>query len=172
MPWDQIGRVALTILLDLFLLVGLIAIPLGLSGTFILLAIALVVALATGFSAVPLWALLVMAALVVLGEILEQIVAGAMVKRYGASNWGMVAALIGGIIGAILGAPLFPVLGSLVGSFIGAALGAVLVEWYRLRKLRPSMPAGWGAVVGKVLSSLLKIAIGLAIAIYLVVRTH
>lgn len=172
MPWDLIGRIALTILLDLVLLAGLIAIPLGLSGTFILLGAALVVGIATGFAAVPVWALLVMAVLVTGGEILETLVAGAMVKRYGASNWGMLAALLGGIVGAILGTPILPILGSLIGSFIGAAVAAVLVEWYRLRKLRASMPAGWGAILGKFLSSLLKIAIGMAIVIYLIIRTH
>ena len=172
MPWDTITRIALTVLLDIVLLAGLIAIPLGLSGNFIILGAALLVAIVTHFAAIPIWALLVMAVLVVAGEIVESLLGSVMARRYGASKWGMLGAFVGGIAGAILGTPIAPIIGTIIGSFLGAALGAILVEWIRLQKLRPSMPAGWGAILGKALSSVLKIGIGVAMVVYIIARTH
>ena len=157
--------------LYLALLVGLIAIPLGLSGNFILLAAALVVAVVTRTEAVPVWALLTMGGLVVLGEILEALLGSLTAKRYGASRWGMLGAFVGGILGVIPGTAVLPIIGSVIGSFIGAAVGAVLFEWIHRRSWKESVPAGWGAFLGKLGSTLLKVAIGLAIATYLVIRT-
>jgi len=172
MPWDSVAKVGALILLDLLLLGGLIAIPLGLSGNFILLGLALIVAIVTKFQAISPWILGGMAVMVIIGEILEVLLASSMARRYGASKWGVIGAFVGGIVGAILGTPIAPIIGTIAGSFIGAAACAVLFEWLHLRKLQPSMPAGWGAFLGKLLSSLLKICIGLAIAIYVVIVTH
>ena len=172
MPWETIGHIALLVLLDLGLLFGLIAIPLGLSGNFILVGIALVVALATAFEAVPLVALLVMLAGAIVGEIVEALLGSLMARRYGASKWGMIGAYVGGILGAILGTPIFPVAGTILGSFLGAAALAIAFEWVHRRQLRQSMAPGWGAILGKLASSFLKFGIGLAIAAYLLLRTH
>jgi uncharacterized protein YqgC (DUF456 family) len=172
MPWNAIGHIGLLVLLDIVLLAGLIAIPLGLSGNFIILGTAVAVAVATGLRAISLWALIVMAVLVVAGEVIEALLGSAMARRYGASKWGMIGAFVGGIGGAIAGTPIAPLVGSIIGSFIGAAAGAVLFEYLHLRHLRRSMPAGWGALLGKLASSLIKILIGLALAIYIIARTH
>ncbi len=172
MPWDVIAKIALLILLDLILLGGLIGIPLGLSGNFIILGAALVVGIVTKFHAVSLWAIGGMAAFVVLGEIIEAFLGSAMARRYGASKWGMIGAFAGGIAGAIIGTPILPVIGSIIGSFAGAAVGAILLEWIHLRRLRESMPSGGGAFLGKLSSTLIKMAIGLAMVIYIVIQTH
>ncbi|MCK4412248.1 MAG: DUF456 domain-containing protein [Candidatus Eisenbacteria sp.] len=170
MPWTQIGNVALVVLLDVLLLAGLIAIPVGLSGTFILVGFALIIALLTGFQAVTLWALLLLLAFAIVGEIIESSLGSLMARRYGASKWGMIGAYVGGIVGAIAGTPILPIIGTLIGSFIGAAGLAVLFEWIHLRQLGASMPPGWGAILGKALASFLKLGIGLATAVFLHVR--
>ena len=153
MPWDILARVAAVILLDIVLLGGLIAIPLGLSGNFIILGVAIMVALVTKFSLISLWALVIMAAAVVLGEIIEALLSSLMARRYGASKWGMLGAFVGGIAGAIVGTPILPLIGSVIGSFLGAAVGAVLFEYIHLRQMHTSMPAGWGALLGKLFST-------------------
>lgn len=157
--------------LYLLLLVGLAAIPVGLGGNFIILVAALALALATKFQAVSMPALLVMAGMVVAGEILEAILGSLFARRYGASKWGMAGAFGGGILGAIPGTAVMPVLGSLIGSFLGAALGAILLEWWHRRQLDPSLRAGWGATLGRLASTFIKMAIGLAMVVYLVVKT-
>lgn len=171
MDGSSIVRVLWLVGLYLGLAAGLICIPIGLGGNFVLLALALVVALATHFQAVPWWALLVLGALVALGEIVEAILGSLVAKKYGASRWGMLGAFVGGILGVIPGTAILPIIGSVLGSFAGAAVGAVLFEWLHRRSLKESVPAGWGALLGKLGATFLKIAIGLAIASYLVVRT-
>lgn len=170
MPWELIARVGGVVLIEAVLLAGLIAIPLGLSGNFIILGTAVVLGAVTRFQAVTLLALGVMAAVVIAGEIIESALGSVMARRYGASAWGMVGAFLGGLVGAILGTPVLPVIGSIIGSFLGAAAGAVLLEWIHLRRLEPSMPAGWGAILGKLASSLIKIWIGLGMVVYLQLR--
>jgi uncharacterized protein YqgC (DUF456 family) len=170
MPWSSIGNVALVVLLDLLLIAGLIAIPIGLSGTFILTGFALIIGLLTGFQAVTIWAVLAFLALAILAEVVESALGSLMARRYGASKWGMLGAYLGGILGAIAGTPVFPIVGTLIGSFIGAAGLAVLFEWLHLRQLDASLPPGWGAILGKMLAGFLKVAIGLATAIYLHLR--
>lgn len=164
-------KIASMAALYLLLLLGLAAIPLGLGGNFIILVAALAVALATRFQVVSVPALLVMAGMVAAGEILEAILGSLLARRLGASRWGMAGAFIGGIVGVIPGTAWMPVLGSLVGSFLGAALGAILFEWWHRRRLDPSLRAGWGAILGRLASSLVKMAIGLAMVVYLVART-
>lgn len=171
MDGHTILRALALLALYLALVVGLIAIPLGLSGNLILLGVALVTAILTGFQAVPLWALLSMGGLVVVGEVLEALLGSLAAKRYGASRWGMLGAFAGGIAGAVAGTAILPIVGTVIGSFAGAAVGAILFEWVHRRNLRESAPAGWGAFLGKLGAALLKMAIGLAIAVYLVVRT-
>lgn len=172
MPWDALARVAAVILLDIVLLGGLIAIPLGLSGNFIILGVAVMVGLVTKFSLISIWAIVIMAGLVVLGELIESVLGSLMARRYGASKWGMLGAFVGGIVGAILATPIFPIIGSIIGSFLGAAVGAVLFEYIHLKQIHTSMPAGWGALLGKMLSTVIKMGIGVSITVYIVLRTH
>jgi hypothetical protein len=180
MDWSQLLRIGGLVLLDLVLLAGLLAVPLGLSGNFIILGAALVTALATGFSAVGWEALAVMAGLVVAGEIAEALLGALVARKFGATKWGMSGALLGGwggalaggFIGGALGTLFLPVVGTLIGSFAGTALGAVLLEIFRGGGTRDGARAGLGAFVGKVLASSFKLAIGVGMAVYLVIRVH
>lgn len=171
--WQSVLKIIGLAFLDLTMLVSLILIPLGLPGNFILLALALLVAWLGGFQAVGWLALLVMAALVVLAEVVEALLGSAMAKRFGASWWGVGGAFVGGIAGVLLGSAVLPIIGSLVGAFLGAAVGAVLLEAWHLRRVdQDALRAGWGAFLGKLLASLLKVSIGMGIVVFIVIRTH
>jgi uncharacterized protein YqgC (DUF456 family) len=166
-------RVLGLILLDLGLLACLILVPLGLPGNFILLGLALVAAWLGHFASIGWVALLVMLGLVLLAELVESLLGAAMTKRFGASWWGVGGAFLGGIAGSLIGSAVLPLVGTLVGAFLGAAAGAVLLEaWHRRRVDAEAMRAGWGAFLGKLLASLIKVAVGLAIAVYVVAQTH
>ena len=169
---ETLGTIAWLVLLDLVLVVGLLAIPLGLGGNFILLGAGLVVAIATGFREVGWIALVVAAVFVVLGELVETILGSLVAQRFGASRWGMLGAFAGGILGAAVGTAWLPVIGSLIGSFAGAAAGAVVLEMIAGKERNPGLRAGWGAFLGKVLSTAFKLAIGIGWATFLVLRTH
>jgi len=169
---DGVGHILALIGLDLLLLVGWIAIPLGLSGNFILLGAALLTAIVTRFEAVGWVALIVMAVAVVVGEIIEALLGSLVAQRYGASKWGMIGAFLGGILGAIVGTAVLPIIGSLFFSFLGVAIGAVALEFAHRKKAGPGMRAGWGALLGKCMATAIKMAIGTAMIVYIVIRTH
>lgn len=166
--WNVLALIGL----DLVLIIGLIAIPLGLSGNFILLGAAVVTALVTGFDAIGWVALIIMAVGVAMGEIIEALLGSLVAQKYGASRWGMIGAFVGGVIGAILGTMVLPIIGSILGSFWGAGLGALIFELLHRRQMAPGMRAGWGAIVGKFVATGIKISIGTAIVVYIIIRTH
>jgi len=157
--------------LYLILLIGLVTIPLGMGGNFLILAAAVGVAFLTDFQAVGWVSLVVLGALVAAGEIFETALGPVMARRYGASRWGMLGALVGGLLGVIPGTMVLPVVDTIVGSFVGSAAGAILAEWIHQRHLAPGLRAGWGATLGRALAGAIKLAIGLIIATYLVIRT-
>ncbi len=156
----------------LLLVVGLIAIPLGLGGNFVLLGAALLVAAIGGFSEIGWIALVILLLAVVLGEVIEALLGSLVAQKFGASRWGVIGAFAGGIIGAIVGTPIFPLVGSLIGSFAGAALGAVGLELAAGKDHGPGLRAGWGAFRGKVMATAFKVAVGMAIVSFVVWKTH
>jgi uncharacterized protein len=168
----DVSRFLVLALLDLALLAGWLAIPLGLGGNFILLALALVVALTTHFTAIGWAALGVIAAAVAAGEGIEAVLGSLMARRYGSSRWGMAGAFLGGLLGGILGTAILPVIGSLIGSFLGSAFGAVGAELLHGARREAGMRAGWGAFLGKAMATGIKMGIGAGIIVLVVLRTH
>ena len=172
----ELGMTVLRILglvvFDVVLLAGLLAIPIGLGGNFIILGAALVVALVTRFVSIPWYALVILAVCVIIGEVVEALLGSLMARRYGASGWGMTGAFVGGLAGAAAGTAILPVIGTLIGSFLGTALGALVVERISGAGEAEGTRAGFGAFLGKTLASALKFAIGAGAVIYLIKVTH
>lgn len=150
-------------LLVLAQVVGLLLIPLGLPGIWVQ-----VVALAafgwwTDFATVSWWPILIVAVLAVVAEGLEFVMGGRYAERYGGSRRAAWGAILGGLVGAVVGVPIFLV-GSVIGAFAGAFVGAVLMELTVSRELRPAMRVGWGAFLGRIVATVLKCGMGVAIA--------
>jgi uncharacterized protein YqgC (DUF456 family) len=154
----------LFVLLNLAVLGGLAAIVLGLGGTFILLALAFGVAWAGHFTTLSIltWSLLCVAVLLVEG--LEFLLGMFMARRFGATRWGMIGALLGGIAGTVAGTAGWPVVGTLLGALVGSFLGAVAGEILRGGSAREGVRAGCGAFLGRALAGAIKLALGLLIA--------
>lgn len=157
-------------LLYAVLLAGLVLIPLGMGGTFVMVGAAALFGLATGFEHVTLRLLGLLLGLALAGEGIESILGVAMARRYGASKWGMWGAFLGGIGGAIVGTPV-PVVGNLIGAFVGVFVGAFFLEWLYQGRSDSSLKAGWGALVGRTAASAIKLGLGMAILILIVART-
>lgn len=158
-----IGLAAL-ILLALLCLLGLVITPLGLPGTFVILAAALLYNLIHWAMAISLWVLLLLSCLAVLGEILEYGLSVRMASRRGASNAAIAGALIGGLVGAIVGIPV-PVIGSIIGLFLGVFIGAFLLELIFKKDAHRAFRAAVGAFYGRAGAILVKTMIGLAMTI-------
>lgn len=157
------------VLWALLLVVASLFVYLGLGGNFIVLGLALIHALVTGFSPIGWGLLAVLLGLALLGELVEFVLGNFYVVRRGASRPGFVGAFVGGILGALLGNGLVPIVGALLGSFVGAFLGAVAGEFYRQRRLEPSLRIGGHAFLGRLISILFKHAVSL-VMVFLILR--
>jgi uncharacterized protein YqgC (DUF456 family) len=144
--------------------IGLVLIPFGLPGLWVILLGILGYGWLTDFQTVSVWFLGLMIGLAIVGEVFETWIGFRYAKRYGGSSRAGWGALIGGLIGAIIGVPL-PIIGSVIGGFIGAFIGAALFEYTRARQAEGSVKAGWGAVLGRAFAAAGKIAIGLVMVV-------
>lgn len=154
------------ILLVAILLLSLFIIPLGLPGTWVMLAAGV------GYSIlVPNsigWVTLVgVTVIAVIAEIVEFTLAGTYARKYGGSRRASWGAIIGGTVGAIVGVPV-PIIGSIIGAFAGAFLGALVFEYSLGSGAQASTRVATGALIGKAVASAMKVGAGIAIAAWLV----
>lgn len=142
----EIGGLTLFILVLLF---GTFSILFGLPGTVIILLDAFIYAALTGFEKIGLKILLTLLLLSILAELAEFVVGMSGAVKFGASREGFWAFLIGGLIGAALLTPLLYGLGVILGAYLGGFAAILLVELLRRNRLKPSLRAAWGAVLGR-----------------------
>src|SRR3712207_5504062 len=109
------------LLLVAALVIGLILIPFGLPGLWLMVGAALVYSYVAP-ERLGIWTILGITALAVVAEVIEFVLAGRYARKYGGSRRAGWGAIVGGMVGAIVGVPV-PVLGSLVGAFVGAFAG-------------------------------------------------
>lgn len=154
----------------LFLVASLLLTVIGLPGNWILVSVALVATLIPWFEMSWIW-FIVIAALAVLGEIIESALGVVVVARKGGTRWGVLGSFVGGIAGVILGSPLVPPFGALLFGFVGAFAGAVLGEYYRSRHVEGSLRVGGWSFVGRALAIMGKVAAGVGIVWIVVSQT-
>ncbi len=167
----EVGQWAWYLIWILLLLVASLLVYVGLGGNFIILGLALVHAVVTGFSSIGWKLLVVLAVLVAVGEGLEFILGTFYVAKKGASRTGIVLAFVGGLCGAALGSPVLPVVGTILGSFVGAFAGAIGGEYIEQRRVEPSVRIGAHAFLGKMLAILVKHAISLVMVLLVLLAT-
>lgn len=153
------------ILLGVILLLSIFIIPLGLPGTWVMLAAGIGYSLLVPGS-IGMVALLGTGVLAVLAEIWEFTLAGKYAQKYGGSKRASWGAIIGGTIGAIVGVPV-PIIGPIIGAFAGSFLGALVFEYSRGSGATASTRVATGALIGRAVAAALKVAIGFVIATWL-----
>lgn len=146
------------------ILVGLVVVPLGLPGLWVMVGGILLYGWLTDFHSLSVALIAIVLGLALLGEIIESWLGFRFAKRYGGSSRSGWGALAGGIVGAIIGVPI-PVIGSVIGAFLGSFIGAALFEYSASRQLDVATRAGWGSVVGRAAAAAIKIGLGLIIAV-------
>lgn len=111
-------------------------------------------------------------ALAVVGEVLELFAGAAGAKKAGASRRSIVLALVGTMIGSLIGATVAipipivgPIVGALGGGALGAFAGAFIGETAIGRNTADSLAAGKGAMVGRLLGTAGKLAVGVVMII-------
>lgn len=161
-----------TILLFLVLLFGVLSVLFGLPGTVIVFLAALVWAIATGFREISWGVLVGCGFLTLLGELADYALGVVGAKRFGSSNKGILFSLVGGFLGALVGAPLFWGAGAVLGALAGAFFGAVVAELlsYGLGQWKKAVRSGWGNFLGRVAGMVVKMAIAVGMAVWIVSR--
>jgi uncharacterized protein len=155
-------------------LVGIVLTILTLPGVWVTLAVALICQLIAGGDP-PLfswWTLAAAFALAIAGEIIELIASAIGAARYGGGKSGAIGSIIGSTVGAIFGTFLIPIpiVGTIAGGVIGAALGAVMAErGCGGRSWGQSCRVGQGAAIGRLLSTVAKLAVAVAVTILLMI---
>lgn len=150
------------ILLLICCVVGLLLIPLGLPGLWVMLLGLIGYGAMTDFRTVGLGTMGIALGLAFAGEVVESWAGFKYARKYGGSRRAGWGAVIGGLVGAFAGIPI-PILGSIIGSFLGSFAGAAIFEF--TRSPETAAGAGWGALIGRVVATALKTALGFVIAL-------
>lgn len=150
------------ILLAAILLLSLFIIPLGLPGTWVMLAAGVGYSILVPDS-IGMVALFGATAIAIVAEIFEFTLAGKYARKYGGSRRAGWGAIIGGTVGAIVGVPV-PIVGPIIGAFAGSFIGALLAELSRGAEAQAATRVAWGALVGRAVAAALKVAAGCVIA--------
>ena len=159
------------VLLYALLIASNLSIFIGIPGGWIALGIIFLFDLATKFSIVGWKLIVLMLALMIIGEIIESFLGIYYVHRRGASRWGVLGAFIGGLGGAIFGTMIIPVVGSILFAFIGAFAFAVLFEYMYERSTDRAMKTGFSAFVGKLAATTIKFALAFSITVIFIIRS-
>lgn len=155
------------LLLGAILLISLVMIPLGLPGTWVM------VAAAVGYSilvpnSIGMVTLIGTTAIAVVAEIFEFTLAGQYARKYGGSKRASWGAIIGGTVGAIIGVPV-PIVGPIIGAFAGAFIGALVFEYSRGSGAQVATKVATGALIGRAVAAALKVAAGFVMAVWLII---
>ncbi|PYO99206.1 MAG: hypothetical protein DMD61_07955 [Gemmatimonadetes bacterium] len=144
---------------------GLLLIPLGLPGLWVMVLGFLLFGWLTQFRSESVATIAIVLSLAFAGELIESWLGFRFARRYGGSRRAGWGALVGGVVGAVVGVPV-PVVGSVIGAFVGSFGGAALFEYAYSRRADVAVGAGWGAVVGRAAAAAAKIALGLVIGVF------
>jgi len=144
--------------------IGLLLVPLGLPGLWLMVLGVLGYGWLTDFRTVGVGTIAVVLALAAVGEIIEAWMGFRLARRYGGSSRAGWGALLGGIVGAIVGVPV-PIIGSVIGAFVGSFAGAAVFTYLGTPSLHGAARAGWGALVGRAAAAAVKVALGVVIAV-------
>ncbi len=153
------------LILALTALVGLVLVPLGLPGIWLIVGAAAVYNPLTGTEAVGTWTIVGVLVLATIAEVIEFTLAARFTRQYGGSKRAGWGAIIGGLIGAIVGVPV-PVIGSVIGAFVGSFVGAFIAEFTRGTATGAATKVATGALLGRVMATAAKVAIGMVMAVW------
>ena len=149
-------------------LIGLVLVPLGLPGLWLMVLGVLAYGWMTDFQSVDLVTIGIVVGLALVGEVVEAWLGFRFTKKYGGSSRAGWGALIGGLVGAGVGVPV-PIIGSVIGAIAGSFVGAVLFEYSASRRAELAITVGWGSVLARAAAAAVKVALGLLIVVASVV---
>ncbi len=159
------------IIVLLFSGAGIILVPLGLPGAWLIFSSAALYSLFYNFTPgkTDFWTLLILLLIASLGEILEFLVSVWGGKKLKVSNGALIASIIGGLIGAVVGVPVF-LIGSLLGLLLGVFLGALVYEFLVEKDFSKALKAALAVFFSRLVASFMKTCLALGMFVYLCFR--
>ncbi|HST07829.1 MAG TPA: DUF456 domain-containing protein [Gemmatimonadaceae bacterium] len=154
------------LILACVILLSLVLIVLGLPGLWIMVASAVTYNLVVPGDPIGWVTLVIVGVLALVAELLEFSLTGKYARKYGGSRRAGWGAILGGIVGAMVGIPV-PIIGSVIGAFIGSFLGALIAELTGGSSAGDATRVAKGALIGRVVSTALKIGIGFTIGVWI-----
>jgi uncharacterized protein len=154
------------LILAAVIILSLILIVLGLPGLWIMVATAVVYNMIVPGDPIGWVSLIAVAVLALIAELLEFTMTGRYARKYGGSRRAGWGAIIGGMIGAVVGFPV-PIVGPVIGAFVGSFVGALVAELTGGASATDATRVAKGALIGRVVSTMLKIGIGFTIGIWI-----
>lgn len=154
------------LILACVIILSLILIVLGLPGLWIMVASAVAYNMIVPGDPIGWFTLLAVAVLALVAELLEFSLTGRYARRYGGSRRASWGAILGGMVGAMIGFPV-PVIGPIIGAFVGSFCGALFAELTGGTSAGDATRVAKGALIGRVVSTMLKIGIGFTIGIWI-----
>ena len=154
------------LILAAVILLSLILIVLGLPGLWIMVASAVVYNLVVPGDPIGWFTLVAVGVLALVAELLEFSMTGSYARKYGGSRRAGWGSIIGSIVGAMVGFPV-PIVGPVIGAFVGSFLGALIAEFTGGSSAGDATRVAKGALIGRVVSTVLKIGIGLTIGVWI-----
>ena len=169
--WQALGTFGVYSVATLLCAVGFVLSCLSLSGTWVALAAAGLVAWSRWPLFPGIWTLALFLALCVGVEIAESVAASWGVRKQGGSKAAGWAALRGGLLGMILGGFLIPVpvIGNLGGMLFGSFSLAFLVERAKMKKADHAARVATGAVMARLAVIFLKVGATILMTLILAV---
>ncbi len=151
---------------------GLLVVPLGLPGTWVIAGIGLLYSFISDFQPghSDLWVIVTLVVFAGLGELLEFGVGIVASKKMDVSNKAVWASLIGGIVGAVIGLPV-AFIGSLLGLLLGTFLGAFLLDLVTSQNLNVALKTGVAVFFSRVTALFVKTLLAFAMVVYLFMKT-
>jgi uncharacterized protein YqgC (DUF456 family) len=156
------------LILAAVIILSLVLIVLGLPGLWIMVASAVVYNMIVPGDPIGWVSLIAVAVLALIAELLEFSLTGRYARKYGGSRRAGWGAILGGIVGAMVGFPV-PIVGPVIGAFVGSFAGALIAELTRGASAGDATRVAKGALIGRVVSTMLKIGIGFTIGIWIFV---
>lgn len=156
------------LILAAVILLSLILIVLGLPGLWVMVASAVAYNLLVPGDPIGWFTLVAVSILGVIAEVLEFTMSGKYARKYGGSRRAGWWAIIENMVGAFIGVPV-PIVGPVIGAFVGSFVGALAAELSTGSTPGEATRVGYGALIGRVVSTVLKIGIGFAIGVWIFV---